>query len=428
MKQYLKPTPLFIGISSISAVFALLLLFWLFGIKALTKNTVQAVETYLTNLEQEFPPTPPNSAALQLETLANPLGINLELSDSSTPPESTAQLLPEISDDLTQYLEQLGESTQDNIPPIPEKLQNYLNLHRNEITGIRRHILTTDSLYFGIPYQITRLNLQTESPPIQGHFRLSQVLILAALESYLAGEITTASENLEAAAILTETLRQQRPDLITQLASLLLDKRLSQIVRQFNLAPTPWQIERQPKAVEQAMIRALRLENAILTNALFDPFTYDLANSYALGLLQVFKKPYFYLVAADTWSTQNRIYDYLEHQTFCYFIPETLVNNPDLTFAGWNVYGNSILYKQWLRVGASQLHWDLTEKVQKIKLMGQQNQQLPEQIHSLEDSLCPESRWVYRLNPDGSAEISLEGIPAAFAEGYLAWTYQISAP
>ncbi|WP_017305795.1 hypothetical protein [Spirulina subsalsa] len=437
MTAHFTKKRLIFGLISMSAIVGVLLLLWHFIPKALTQNTLTEAKEHLEEWVTESPMRRPNSSALRLQDLGAELGINLDIPFPETypiPPEKRNQFT-EINGDLARYIEALEQSADDQIPPIPESLQNYLTVHRDTLAEIRAHVLSGEPMDWGMHYD---LNLDIDFEPnyrgFTGLLNLTHLLTLDAMERNLAGDASTALANLETIAQLNQQIQQKELNLwLNLIISRNIERRLVQNVRKLNNLPQDWQISRSDTVFYRRIANNFQNESALtswnfLVNMDSDWLEdYGESASLLTRLKFLFIGPYVRLVVADNWRIGQNLPDALSQADFCTTdLEQFKQENPEIKPSGWNYLASEMLQwdSEWLIWAGLVLQWELTDKVQKIKHLAQQEGQFPASITGLNHSICPDSRWVYTVNPDGTASILLEGVPPAFSDPDV-FRYQI---
>ncbi|MDB9315186.1 hypothetical protein PN462_18875 [Spirulina sp. CS-785/01] len=390
------------------------------------KNT-QDFNNYLAQLSEEFPQEDPNSAALELQKLALPLGMDIAVipprQEVSIPPQNKEEW-QKVDSQLYDYLDTVVTSQEDTIPPLSQDLQNYLHDHREDLDKIRQKVLQVEHINWGRNYDFLTVNHDSPLPKFWGLIQLLRLLIVEAIERNLEGDFQTAFTNLEVVFKLNQSIRNQ-PELYAQITSLVADRYLAAVFRKS--ANLPQISQKELLTLKRfSILKSLKIDTAIrhyfdLANPSY-PARMRLSNNPLIDrFLFIFYKPYLRFALIESWQSSNRALNKLEKADFCtiQLNQQEFADLPELQRLWWITHHydfHSHKYNVWLKFARLKLEWELTEKVQKIKTVAQKQGQFPDEIVGIEQSMCDESRWVYEVDAQGKASIHLEGIPPAIRE------------
>jgi len=213
---------------------------WVFGGDALASLHERRAQDAWTTLDPTAAvaargtAAPANSASVELVRLASGLGIRVGRPDA----KAVAERDPVNEAGLAKagtYLDGVFRQADDRLAPAPAELRAWLVLQDAAARAVEKHLRGGGQIEWGprdkddsLPYAAPEL------------LRLHAVLTAGALERMRAGDAVGASAALEAASALAASLRD-RPDTVSRLVAVALDRRLLGALRQLDPAPPGWE-------------------------------------------------------------------------------------------------------------------------------------------------------------------------------------------
>ncbi|AFZ05603.1 hypothetical protein Osc7112_1047 [Oscillatoria nigro-viridis PCC 7112] len=445
-KKYLK----FLGGSAVGL--AGLLAVWIVGGNYIASVQEKEIEQDLAAYAQRFPKTEPNDAALKL----GPSLAKVGLVDWGS-----------FSQELNQYLDAEIAKPNDTVNPPPEKLQRYLASKQTALAKLRQQVLINNEVpHWGTDITwILEGDMTAPLPAYLWQVNFQKLLALDILEKYRKGQTEAAAEMLEVSWKINQPLTES-PLLISQLVGLIVTKYPAGVMRKVDRLPAQWQQRLLERDYRESVLTSLQGEYLSKFK-----FSQDFAWKYSwssileasdpfsgLGILSLFQtetnypptlkdkildwtlshvlvwfkpviKPYVRFCAIDTYHAYKRSLAASRQQNFC-----ASDSAPAKDFAWWNYIGRTStnLPSQTSKAAKSMLDLELTQKILQVKALAAQTGKWPASVPDMKSSICPGSKWLYRVAPDGTMSISFSEKPKWLEERLkykgLPFTYSDKTP
>jgi hypothetical protein len=342
----------------------------------------------------QFPAHQTNKSARNLDKLLRNLDLKPIGEDKQITLENPNRIFSNnLQEDLTKFLNsQLGETSQ-NIQPIPENLNLFLQQNKPKIKEVKDYILTSEhptwspslTEMFGDP-------IGYYLPEFQGIINLQKIFIL----EILANQENTQEINqtLEASFKLNQAV-QNHPYLITQFLSLTITKYQLGLLRQINNLAPQWetQINNYYYDYQQGILNSLIIESFIIGS----PNIWE--GKYASLDFKFFNQPYFQLMSRDSSQRMKKEIDKLENQIICNF-NKTEFEKQLETSPWWNITGDIAIpsfSSQWIKGGNAMLDLELTQHILQAQSIKQKTGKYPQTLPNLNSKVCPDQTWQYEI-------------------------------
>jgi hypothetical protein len=397
------------------------------------------VKTEWHEVSRAFPDQS-NESARKLEYFAAELGINYL---ASTEPSRLDLTSPEIDairaknndswkaerEILVDYIKTQEKKVDDNIHAIPKELQDYLNLHKNQIISIVNHINNSEPPVWGIDV-FNEDQLPDFSVPLPSFLNLvdfQRLLILNALDDSLNQQYVEAIKTLSASLRLSFAIAQ-RPELISQLVAIIGINMHSNIIPNLDFLSSAWIDGMNIPDFQKTMSLSLKMEAfAVATTFGENPISHikfgDLGEhsnesrvTPFVNIQRVFHQPLLKLASSDSLrkSIQKiNMISNLPKSDLCFSELESTSTGSVFNQMSWNPLPTiSQFYSQFDKVNELFLRWELARKVVRIKEKAMVANSFPRAPTGIAKSeVCPSLSWNYRVTDDGEMKIGLSQVP-----------------
>ena len=437
-----------------------LLAAWIVGGNYMASVHEKEIEQDLAAFAQRFPKTEPNDAALKLAASLAKVGIgeagasfysvdrSIESRADFRSSEDDRKAFEEIRQELTQYLNAEISKPNDTVNPASEKLQRYLASRQTALAELRQQVLNNEVPHWGTDITwIVEGDVTAPLPAYLGQVNFQRVLALDILEKYRKGQTEAAAEMLEVSWKINQPLTES-PLLIPQLVALIVAKYPVGVMRKGDRLPAQWQQRLLERDYRESISTSLQGEylskfkfsqdfvwkyswSSILEASgassdegilsLFQTFPREINDpptlqekildwtlSHVLVWFKPVIKPYVRFCAIDTYHAYKRSLAASRQQNVC---TSDSVTAKD--FAWWNYIGRTStnLPSQTSKAAKSMLDLELTQKILQVKALATQTGKWPPSVPEMKSSICPGSKWLYRVAPDGTMSISFSEKP-----------------
>lgn len=384
---------------------------WLGGGNWLAAQQEHRAQQDWAQFVAQFAKPQANSSALTLEALTAELGINLlgiEIRDRVQPDPAKQQQFDRIREPLQVFLEQQLENPTDDLDPLPASLQQYLSVHADQLAAIRQHLLSEDQPVWELTS--AQLNVKQPLPTFLGVIQLQRLLVLEMLEQHRAGQTQAALNTLEASWKLDQALRD-RPDLTSQLATLIVTKIQAGGIRKLDHLPSVWQQRLFEHDYRQSFLTSLDRETWLAAELIRRSGlpAAKTTLSWRQQLSSLWLQPYVRLSALDSATSMKRAFAQLPQKNVCQFDAMAFDRNLAASRALWNLEGEDIsagLAHQWRTAGQLMVDLELTQKILQAKAIAAEQGQWPPTLDHLTSLVCPRTRWIYQVEPNGTLLIT----------------------
>lgn len=229
----------------------------LLGAPAIAASNDATVEELL----RRYPPTETNAAALDLDRLAAPLGIDLAPKSGNGPrkPESAARThFNKVKDPLTTWLKHELERASGEITAPPQVVEMFLSSHAPDLGALRKGLLRGEP-----PIWAERLGQgyarSSTLPNLLGILEVQKLLVADALDEGRAGRTSIRHQDLEASWRLNERLGKS-PVLIMRVIGLSVTRLQAGALRRLDVAPKTWRARLAGMTPVESTLEALRVD------------------------------------------------------------------------------------------------------------------------------------------------------------------------
>jgi hypothetical protein len=296
----------------------------------------------------------------------------------------------------------------------PEKVRLWLEERSGALDAIRARLLSRDPVAWEVD---VGSGLRAPTPYLLGHVRLQRVLIARALIDGHAEETDSALLWMEASWRLNEALTS-RPELISHMVSAAISRLQNGALRKIDAPSFAWADRLRSRDLVAGMLAALHDGVWLLPSHDGEP-----AEDYVPG------------------RVLHRFLAGLSSDDLCAWTPERLVREARDAAEGETppnrVIGKMELesaVEQLVRYPRLRLEAELTALVldARAERAASRRRAWPAKLLLLDSEVCPDRRWTYRVNPDATITIALEGpFPEAKESGVRrprAFTAGVPAP
>ncbi len=405
LKIFLIATLTLFGVGTLGLIIA----------NALANEPETSIESDRQQFLSQFPDSPTNESAKELEKLALPLGLDLVKmpdEEAAAISETQKQAFEEIKEELDKYLDGAAAQTSDRIELPPEKLRGYLEANASILEVLSDYVLKEETPQWQTDVTwIATGALNAPLPSWIGLLNLEKILLLDALDKSRLGRNEEAIARFAASWKIRQSL-DGRPELIAQLVDAVVLRLQGGVLRQLEEVPAEWQQRLMERDVSGEMIAAIEGEFLFVYGAINNSDYWELEGNEALFLKSPIGRTYVRWSAIDTYHSSNSLPPLLEKSNVCSFDEDAIA--PSLRqVAWWNILGQIAqpsLSSQWERAGRIMLELELTRKVLQVKEMAAKEGKLPESLPNRESAVCPGYQWVYGVSEDKSS-LSLTPTP-----------------
>ncbi len=355
---------------------------------------VKAIEppsaaAFRSAFEAQFPKTAANGAALELESLAAPLGIDLAPKDAPKRTRPTDELVAAYVGP-GDYVDGQLRGADERIGAPPEALVRFLAEHPGALDEIRSLLLRSEPRW---EMDVT-VGLRGPMPNVLGHMRLQRLLMARALLEARDGLADDAVGTLEASWRLNEELASH-PELISHLIVLAVARLQAGVLRKVDSPAWGWSDRMRDRKLFAGYTAALENE------CWWSPDLRDLTGeSGAFG------------------RTLRRVGDAYRRRDLCEWTPGSLTRAWDdsyraefeegeIEFVAPNLQDSFFRWRRYL------LDAELTALILDARgeRAASRRHLWPEKLSSLGTGVCPGRKWFYRAGKNGIATFGLEGDP-----------------
>jgi len=370
-------------------------------------------ETWGTQEEifERYPATDPDAAALELERLTAPLGIDTATrsdEDRTRPDKDVATANAEFRGALGPWSSAQLERGHRTIDPPPAEVLAYLESHEPRLEAIRRHL--TRGV---VPRWEMHLEDGVDAPirNLLGHINLQKLLVGDALVKAHQGDHVTAQRDLEAGWTLLRSLRGD-PFLISQLIAVADARLITGALRQIENPSAVWRERMFEHDFRDSFTDALKYEGWHWTK-IEDTSAYAGLSGVAKRVMINVAKPYFKLCMADVSDVYLERLENLDEVTaICDYDLSSRQADLDIPIPRWNLFGGLVvpnLGNALDRLARLEVDLELTARLldlEQRRLEGRGS--WPDFLSDGEASIaCPKDRWVYEATDDGSMTLAL---------------------
>jgi hypothetical protein len=341
----------------------------------------------LADARKRYPPAPVSPAGYELAGEAAKVGIDIAPRNEPRPPELSPRSNLQVRSALTKYLNSEIQKTTPEIDAPPAELADYLAANAGHLASIRAILLGDEEVAWSVEFGSRRAPL----PNLGGHMFLSRALLSNALDRARRGE-AGAWDDARAATALSRGL-WQRPELISALIALAIDRNVNAVARKLPLPVPAWFAEFQKFDYTAAMIASRQAEAWAISEAIHaETSADDYAGPGHRRAIDTILSPYTRLCTADSLDADRRVAIAVAETRTCDVNQWAFFRQKRELLAWWNAPGRRIstanLDAAWQRLFRFRAELEATDRALRLRA-GQPR---------IETSGCSDGRWNYTEN------------------------------
>jgi hypothetical protein len=355
-----------------------------------------------------FPKQPDSPAALALDRLTRPLGIQMTpLRGTKARDDSRDKLLSALGTALSGC----GRSGTDDCAVPPESVA-YLDREAVRIDAVERHILEGGPILWE---QDIDKGVGAPVPALLGERYLQSVLLGRALLQTQRGATEAAERSLEA-SLLLDAAYAERPELISRLIALAAAGMRHAVLRAIRQPSDRWREQLQRRTLFTDVWTPFQFEAWSWTRysvGLWGIFDLDRmqdgrepARTMAGTVGRLLTAPYVRLCFAAASGVLLRSSEELARQRRCDFDVERFSKEVEASFASWNVLGRTAIpavVRAFVSMRHGDLDRELTERVLQARAERRATGRWP--TRPVASSVCEGVVWEAQTGADGSTRI-----------------------
>jgi hypothetical protein len=360
----------------------------------------------LDRARQRYPTAPASAAAFALVDEVAKVGIDIAPRTSRTRPEVGRNTA--LRETIGSYLTRQTRKPSPAIEPPGEELADYLAAHAGDLATIRSIILGDEPVVWAVDRQSRRQPI----PNLLGHMVLTRLLVVNALDRARRNE-PEAWEDLRAAMALSRGL-WERPEMISALIALAIDRNISAAARKMPLPPPAWFADFLQFDYRRALLAARQAETSAISEAIYAEMTVDASRRGLIRMVDTALAPYTRLCTADSIDAERHAAASAAATTACDVDPREMTRRRREELAWWNYPARRIssvnLDSPWQRLNRFRVELEATERALRLRAGAP----------PLPRSSCSDGKWIYegsgfRFSRDIPMPGPIAGVPLEFA-------------
>jgi hypothetical protein len=341
----------------------------------------------LAEARKRYPAAPASASAYTLSEQAAKLGVNISPRNQPEPPDLTPQSDMQLRRALGDYVTAQIQKTSAAIDAPPQPVADYLAAHAGDLASIRSLLLGGEEVAWSVDFGARTAPM----PNFFGHMFLTRVLTSNALDRARRGE-AEAWDDARAAVSLSRSL-WKRPELISGMIALAIDRNVNAIARKLPLPAPAWFEEFQEFDYTRAMLATRQAESWVISEAIHAEITADdSAGEGARRLVDTVTSPYTRLCTADSLEADRRTAVAVAASKACDINLWIFARRKRELLAWWNIPGRRIatpnLDSVWQRLFRFRAELEATDRELRFRA-GEP---------PLPQSSCSDGRWIYSAN------------------------------
>jgi hypothetical protein len=368
---------------SVSGVLLGLLVLWIALGNLIANGRVQPIESAQASLLKQFPDKD-NDSARQISTQWKNLKLKSSAADQKSAQKATPKDDPKLLKALETYIYAQVAATDDKPIEPPQELKQLFQDHSEAIGALRKLIMDGDAPVWGVNIK-TIAQAPSHIPTQSWLVHLNRVLLYDALHKNRNDYYQGSFDSVMAARKLTEFL-SDRPDLASHQLLMTLTEEQAGVLRHLRYMPPDWETVI-PERSHTGVIRALQTKNWGVARTTID-------NASGKAVTTWITRPYAFLSLVNDWQQQDAFLQSLLTKEVCQ-----------------KSAGNDAV-RSWQRSGFQDLRWELTRKVQQVRIVLERSGKLPATMKGIETStVCPGLKWKYQAT-DSQGDLAIVNPPA----------------
>jgi hypothetical protein len=360
----------------------------------------------IDGLAARFPKTVPSKAALEIEAAAARMGIGLAPHGDTSRVHPGADVAKQFNDlGIGKFIDAQRDRADDVVGALPVEMSVFLAGHAADIEAVR--VSSAGELTW--EGDLEKL-FAAPMPSIKGHRDVQAVLALDALDKVGRGDSAGALASLAAGWRIASAFAK-RPELISQIFTITLDRQVLGIVRKVPVVPDEWRARLRERDYAKALLTALQVEGWMVT-------TYArTASTGTAAVLAPLERPYLRLAGANHADIMRRLVDDLKKQDPCTMDVSAFDAKVRSWVPRWNVLSAMALPNlgsHWRLAARSAVDTELSQKIVEAR-----STPPPADVPS---SVCRAMTWKVQVS-DGALSLTastnpfgekLPGLPLSF--------------
>lgn len=361
-----------------------------------------------------------NQLAEELESLTQPLGIDLEPKHPGrvVPASQLSELLVRSMSD---WLRAQEENPTDAIDPLPADIRAWLDLHRSDVEDAAGALVARGAPRWPDGGAVPAIDRPI--PNLLGHMHLYRVLHIASLERETAGDHAGAWRLQQAAWHLTEGLLERR-EVISALIGIAGVRMAAAVQRKLEAPVPPWVAEMSRRRMHHELIDAIRDEAGVTSEVMRRTGALDVAGlEHEPGAATMFAaaatSPFVRWAVAENTTVAMQQLATVRDVDPCMAATRPFDREIEqkVTPLARNFGGLVLpnLTSGIARAAFADVEVEGTSKVLAAKAAraATPDGTWPAAVPGVERSRCAGARWVYSVDPEGSMSLRFEGeVPA----------------
>lgn len=378
-----------------------------------------------------------NDLALELESLADPLGIELRPKERGRRAAAKSEIARPLVRSMTDWLRAQEEKTTDAIDPVPRDVREWLDSHRSHIDAVANALVEQ-----GAPrWQVEEVGSPFDRPipNLSGHMHLYRVLHVASLDRETQGDHAGAWHLQHAAWNLTRGVLDRTETISTLIG--IAGVRMGAAAQRKLEAPVPaWVAEIPRRRMHHEILEAIRAETSLTSRMVrsgrwLSDVTAGLRHQPSRSLLM-------YEAASSPlvrWSVAENTTAAIEELTAIQDIDPCAASSRRLDRKMEQEvsplarrFGRFVLPNMTnaiARAALADMAVEGTGKVLAVKTAraSAPDGAWPAAVRDVESSRCEGARWIYSVDPAGVMSLRFDGelkTPAGFPGSRIPLEYR----
>lgn len=181
--------------------------------------------------------------------------------------------------------------------------------------------------------------------------------------------------------------------------------------------PEEWRQRLDVKSWQESFLGAMEFDTVVLSKYLTE--TQDPMNIHRWVnplINNPLGKPIRRLAGVEALEVSEKILSVIKTTTFCAVNPCSLLNQVQRSRSNWS-FGDHLgfinYFRAWKNSMQSLVHLKLSRKILQVKKArnSAKSPDWPQQVEEMQSSLCPETKWLHHVAPDGTIQIYCNRLP-----------------
>jgi hypothetical protein len=360
-----------------------------------------------------------NDLALALESLADPLGVELRPRERGRRAAATSEIDRRLVRSMADWLRAQEENPTDAIAPLPPGVRKWLDAHRNDIDAVANALVEQ-----GVPrWPVEEIGSSFDRPipNLSGHMHLYRILNVASLDRELQGDHAGAWHLQHAAWNLTRGLLD-RTETISMLIAIA-GVRMEAAAQRKLEAPVPaWVADMPRRRMHHEMLEAIRAETSLTSKMVrsggwLSDLTAGLRHQPNRALLayEAVSSPLVRWSVAENATAAMEGLAAMQNIDPCAATTRRFDREMEQEVSPLaRRFGRFVLPNLTNAIGRGALA-DMaiegTSKVLAVKTAraATSDRAWPAAVRGVESSRCEGARWVYSVDPSGAMSLRFDG-------------------